>query len=96
MNVNTDRVFSEYVLKAMQGIRKSKLTTPRQLYRFDHVTKNLKTNAEASFIDTTNEILLNNNIIKNRPTNKGNSLNDSCVSNDVFGAFYVDYIEFKK
>ena len=25
MNVNTDKVFSEYVLKAMQGIRKSKL-----------------------------------------------------------------------
>ena len=86
------------------------------------------TNAEASLIGTTTQILLNNNLIENIRTDKGDSffikhtssdfheicckektnnsetlaqatqtsalMNHSYVSNDVFDAFYVDYIKF--
>ena len=40
---------------------------------FDYVTKYFATNADASLIDTTIQILLNNNLIENRPTDKGDS-----------------------
>ena len=126
-NVNIDSVFNEHVLKAIQGIRKTKLH-PNNHAIFDYVTKYFATNVDASLIDTTVQILLNNNLIENRSTNKGNSFfikytsndfhevsckektnnskplaqatqtsalsNHSYVSNDVFDAFYVDYIEF--
>ena len=71
-NVNIDNVFSEYVLKAIQGIRNNKLR-PDNYTIFDYVIKNFATNADASLIDTTIQILLNNNLIENRPTNKRNS-----------------------
>ena len=127
-NVNIDSVFSEHVLKAIQSIRKSKLRPDNDTI-LDYVTKHFETNGGASLIDTTIQILLKNNLIENRPTNKGNSffisntyidihevsckektnnsetlaqatqtsalLNHSYVSNDVFNAFYVDYMEFK-
>ena len=128
-NVNIDRVFSEYVLTAIQGIRNSKLRPDNHII-FDYVTKNFTTNADASLIDTTIQTLRNNKLIENRPTNKSDSvfikhtssdfnevsckektnnsetlaqtmqtsalLNHSYVSNYVFDAFHVDYIEFKK
>ena len=126
MLTNIDSVFCEYVLKATQGIRNSKLR-PNNHTIFDYVTKNF---ADASLIDATIQILLKSNLIENRPTNKGDPffikhtssdfhevscmektnnfetlaqatqtsalMNHSYVSNDVFDAFYVDYIEFKK
>ena len=125
-NFNVDSVFSEYVLKASQGIRNSKLLLDNHTI-FEYVTKNFATSADASLIDTTIQILLT---IENRPTNKGDSffikhkssdfnkvsckektnnpetlaqatqtsvlMNHSYVSNDIFGVFYVDYIELKK
>ena len=130
-DVNTDSVFSEYVVKTIQGIRNSKLRPENHeliITIFDYVTKNFATNAGAFLIDAIIETLLNSNLIENRPTNKSDSfflkytmsdfykvsckekkknsktlaqttqtsalLNHSCVSNDVFDAFYVDYIEF--
>ena len=127
LNVNIDSVFSEYVSKAIQGIRNGKLRSDNHII-FDYVTKNFATNADASLIDTTSQNLLNNNLFENRPTNKGDSffikytssdfhevsckektnnfetlaqvtqtsalLNHSYVTNDVFDAFYVDYIKF--
>ena len=69
-DVNIDNVFSKYVLKAFQGIRNSKLRPDNHIIS-DHVTKNFATNADASLIDTTIQTLLNNNLIENRPTNKG-------------------------
>ena len=130
-DVNTDSVFSEYVVKTIQGIRNSKLRPENHeliITIFDYVTKNFATNAGAFLIDAIIETLLNNNLIENRPTNKSDSfflkytmsdfyevsckektnnsktfaqttqtsalLSHSCVSNDVFDAFYVDYIEF--
>ena len=71
-NVNIESVFSEYVLKAIQGIRNSKLR-PNNHTTFDYITKTFATNADASLIDTTIQTLLNNNLIENRPTNKGDS-----------------------
>ena len=128
-NVNIDSVFSEYVLKAIQGIRTNKLR-PDHHTIFDYVTKNIATKVDASLIDTTIQTLPNNNLIENRPTNKDDSffikhtssdfheisckgktsncktlaqatktsalLNHSYISNHVFDAFHVDYIEFKK
>ena len=65
--VNIDNVFSEHVLKAIQSIRKSKLR-PDNHTILAYVTKYFATNAGASLIDTTIQILLNNNLIENRPT----------------------------
>ena len=69
-NVNIDSVFSEYVLKAIQDIRNSELR-PGNHTIFDYVTKHFATKADESLIDTTIQILLKNNLIENRPTNKG-------------------------
>ena len=69
-NVNIDNDFSEYVLKAFQGIRNSKLR-PGNHPIFDYVTKNFATNVDACLTDTSIQILLNNNLIESRPTNKG-------------------------
>ena len=71
-NVNIESVFSEYALKSIQGIRNSKLRQDSHTI-FDYVTKNFATNANVSLNDTTIRILLNNNLIENRPTNKGDS-----------------------
>ena len=49
-DVSIDSVFSEYVLKAIQG--NSKLR-PENHTIFDYVTKNFATNADISLIDTT-------------------------------------------
>ena len=89
-NINIDSVFSEYVLKAIQEIAiarnsNSKLR-PDNHTIFDYVTKNYATNVDASLIDTTIQILLSNNLIKNRPTNKGDSFfikHTSCDFNKV-------------
>ena len=128
-NVNTDSVFSEYLLKATQDIRNSKLL-PNNHIIFDYVTKNFGTNAEASLIDATIQTLLNKNLIENGHTNKDYSffikhissdfhkvscktetnsfenlaqktqasalMSYSYVTNNVFNAFYVDYLELKK
>ena len=80
-NVNIDSVFSEHVSKAIQGIRKSKLR-PDNHTILEYVTKHFATNADASLIDTTIQILLNNNLIENRPTNKGNSFFIKHTSSD--------------
>ena len=80
-NVNIDSVFSEHLLKAIQGIRKSKLR-PDNHTILDYVTKHFATNANASLIDTTIQVLLNNNLIENRPTNKVNSFFNKVTSTD--------------
>ena len=49
-NVNIDSVFSKYVLKAIQGVRKSKLR-PDNHTILDYVTKNFATNVDVSLID---------------------------------------------
>ena len=69
-NVNIDSVFSEYLLKAIQGIKNSKLR-PDNHTIFDYATKDFATNANT--LNKTIQILLNNNLIENRPTNKGDS-----------------------
>ena len=56
-NFNIDSVFSEYVLKASQGIRNGKLLLDNHTI-FEYVTKNFATSADASLIDTTIQILL--------------------------------------
>ena len=48
-NANIDSAFSEYVLKAIQGIRNSKLR-PVNHTIFNYVTKHFATNADASLI----------------------------------------------
>ena len=80
-NVNVDSDFSEHVLKAIQGIRKTNLRPDKHTI-FDYVTKYFATNVDASLIDTTIQILLNNNLIENRSTNKGNSFFIKHTSND--------------
>ena len=69
-NFDTDNVFSEYVLKVMQGIRNSKLHRDNHT-SLNYVTKNLASNADAFLIDTTIQILPNNNLIENRLISKG-------------------------
>ena len=71
-NINIDNVFSKYVLKVIQNMRNSKLR-PDNHTIFEYVTKNFATNTDASLIDKTIQTLLNNNVIENRPTNKGDS-----------------------
>ena len=71
-NVNTDSAFSEYVLKAIEGVRNIKLRLDNHK-NFHSVTKNFATNADASLIDRNIQTLLNNNLIENKPTNKGDS-----------------------
>ena len=80
-NVNIESVFSEYVLKAIQGIRNSKLR-PNNHAIFDYITKTFATNADASLTDTTIQTLLNNNLIENRPTNKDDSFFIKHTSSD--------------
>ena len=53
-NVNIDSVFSEHVLKAIKGIRKSKLRPDNRII-LDYVTKHFATNVDASLIDTTSD-----------------------------------------
>ena len=69
MNVNIDKAFSEYIFKAIQGIRNSKLR-PGSHTIFDYVTTVFGTNAGACFIDITIQILLKNNLIENKPPSK--------------------------
>ena len=64
-NVNTNNDFSEYVLKAIQGINSSKLC-PGNHTIFNYANKNFATNADASLIDTPIQILLNNNPVEKR------------------------------
>ena len=80
-DVNIGSVFSEHVSKAIQGIRKSKLR-PANHTILEYVTKHFATNADASLIDATIQILLNHNLIENRPTNKGNSFFINHTSSD--------------
>ena len=68
-------------MNIIQGIRYSKLR-PDNHTIFDYVTKNFATNADASLIDTTIQILLNNKLIENRPTNKGDSIFNKHTSSD--------------
>ena len=80
-NVNIDNFLSEYALKATQGFRNSKLP-PDDHTIFCYVNKNFVTIADAFFINTTIQILLNSNLIENRPTNKGNLFFIKCTSSD--------------
>ena len=80
-NVNTDSVFSEHVLKAIQGIRNSKLLPDNHII-FNYVTKNFGSNADASLIDATIQTLLNKNLIENGPSNKDDSFFIKQTSSD--------------
>ena len=86
-NVNIDSVFSEYVLKAIQGIRNRKLH-PDNHTIFDYVTKSFAANADASLIDTPAQILLSNNLTENRSTNKGDSFFIKHTSSDFHEVSY--------
>ena len=80
-NVNTDSVFSEHVLKAIQSTRNSKLL-PEYHIIFDYVTKNFGTNADASLIYATIQALLNKSLTENGPTNKDDSFFIKHTSSD--------------
>ena len=86
-NANIDSVFSEYVLKAIQVIRNSKLRPDNHII-FDYVTKSFAANADASLIDTPAQILLSNNLTENRSTNKGDSFFVKHTSSDFHEANY--------
>ena len=86
-NANIDSVFSEYVLKAIQGIRNSKRRPDNHII-FDYVTKIFAANADASLIDTPTQILLSNNLTENRSTNKGDSFFVKHTSSDFHEANY--------
>ena len=53
---------------------------PRKSY---HFRLNFATNANASLIDATTQILLNNNLIENTPTYKGDSFFIKYTSRDI-------------
>ena len=103
---------------------------PKKMHPCSLYIEQALVNTEFSLIYMAIQILLNNNLIENIPTNKSDSffikhtssdfhevsckdqtnnsetlaqavktsalMNHSHVSNDVFYAFYIDYIEFKK
>ena len=69
-NVNIDNVFSEYVLKAIQGINIISKLRPDNHIIFYYVVKNFATDVDTSLIDATIQILLSKSLIENRPTNK--------------------------
>ena len=82
MNVNIENVFSEHVLKAIQSIINSRQRLDNHTI-FGYVTKNFETNADASLIDVNISILLINNLIENRPVNKGDTFFIKQTSSDV-------------
>ena len=89
MDSNLD-TFIDYVLTAIKSIRKNKLTI------FDYVIKNYTTNVDPSIIDQVIQNLLDQDLIENRPTAKGNSYFIKSNNNDTDTVTFTDNIDDKR
>lgn len=94
MDSNLD-TFIDYVLTAIKSIRKNKLR-PDNYTIFDYVIKNCATNVDPSIIDQVIQNLLDQDLIENRPTAKGDSYFIKSNNNDTDTVTFTDNIDDKR
>ena len=94
MDSNLD-TFIDYVLTAIKSIRKNKLR-PDNYTIFDYVIKNCATDVDPSIIDQVIQNLLNQDLIENRPTAKGDSYFIKSNNNDTDTVTFTDNIDDKR
>ena len=94
MDSNLD-TFIDYVLTAIKSIRKNKLR-PDNYTIFDYVIKNCATNVDPSITDQVIQNLLDQDLIENRPTAKGDSYFITSNNNDTDTVTFTDNIDDKR
>ena len=94
MDSNLD-TFIDYVLTAIKSIRKNKLR-PDNYTIFDYAIKDCATNVDRSIIDHVIQNLLDQDLIENRPTAKGDSYFIKSNNNDTDTVTFTDNIDDKR
>ena len=72
VNIDSNDIYNSYITKAITNIRDNS-KCPDEKVITDYLIKNFATNIDETFIESSIKKLLDQNILENKPSCKGNS-----------------------